>query len=218
MASTYLNGCYRARHSHALYTVFPNVRRWAVRNINPQCIFSKLKKKRKEKKGAINWPCIDDTPSTAPSDDRSTALSSAAVAAAPPLSPPCFCFCFCFGFPSFLLLFLKAARTSSIGEYSAKAASGSQVGKEPVDDAALPQKRKRKTCTVTGCNFYAQARGVCYKHGSVRQTRRLCCMPGCKSQAYNKACGMSHQEWVLCARMQHSRTQQQRLLQIKLRC
>ena len=82
---------------------------------------------------------------------------------------------------------------TSIGEYSAKAASGSQVGKEPVDDAALPQKRKRKTCSVTGCNFYARARGVCYKHGSVRQTRRLCCMPGCKSQAYTKACGMSHQ-------------------------
>lgn len=88
-----------------------------------------------------------------------------------------------------------------------------QVGKEPVDDAALPQKRKRKTCSVTGCNFYAQARGACYKHGSVRQTRRLCCMPGCKSQAYTKACGMSHQEGVLCARMQHVRSSPRCLLQ-----
>ena len=55
--------------------------------------------------------------------------------------------------------------------------SAVQVGREPVDGAALPQKQKVKTCRVQGCTSYAVARGVCRTHASAKQTRQLCYMP-----------------------------------------
>ena len=69
------------------------------------------------------------------------------------------------------------------GAAAAAKESAVQAEEEPVHDAALPQKKKSKTCSVLGCIAHAVARGVCREHSSAKQTRQPCCMPGCKSQS-----------------------------------
>lgn len=73
-----------------------------------------------------------------------------------------------------------------------------QVEEEPVDDAVVPQKTNMKTCRVQGCTTNARARGLCYKHSSVKQTKPPCCMPGCKTTSKKGMLCKKHGAYGVC--------------------